>query len=278
MNSQISFKILPPPAILRDKVECFRIADYHGDSALSIRVCMNGLPGIVFQHHNGQSPVESISTSSDCKNAIPCLYVYGQTTEAGTLKHKNQPYKMIQVILKPDALHALLGINASMLTNDVVSLAEFSDENLLEQLLEADTEHDEIRLINAFLLKQLKEEKQRDLLIEESLKLIQRNIYTVRVKSLLETLSISERQFERRFQQAVGVSPQFYIGVRRFNEAMHLMKRKEFARLTDIAHTLNFYDQSHFIRSIKEFSDSSPKQLFQQIDDFYHDSAGYFRL
>ena len=38
---------------------------------------------------------------------------------------------------------------------------------------------------------------------------------------------------------------------------------------------LNFYDQSHFIRDIKEFSGITPKSLSQKVDDFHHDQAGY---
>jgi AraC-like DNA-binding protein len=46
------------------------------------------------------------------------------------------------------------------------------------------------------------------------------------------------------------------------------MKTGRFGRLTDVAHALNFYDQSHFIRDIKAFSGVTPKSLSQKVDDF----------
>jgi AraC-like DNA-binding protein len=49
------------------------------------------------------------------------------------------------------------------------------------------------------------------------------------------------------------------------------MQTKRFARLTDVAYTLNFYDQSHFIRDIKAFSGITPKMLFQKVEDFHPD-------
>src|SRR5690242_2357320 len=118
----LKFEILPPPPMLRDDVEFFRIAEYSGEEPFSITVCLNGLPGIVFQHNQGHSPVEKIVTSTHCTNSIPTLYVYGQMTETGVMAHKAEPYKMTQVILKPHALQSLLGVNAAVLTNGMVEL------------------------------------------------------------------------------------------------------------------------------------------------------------
>jgi AraC-like DNA-binding protein len=113
------------------------------------------------------------------------------------------------------------------------------------------------------------------MLVEESLRLIHKNIGFISVKSLLEDLHISERQFERRFIQTVGISPQSYIRVKRFNEAIRLIKAKQYKWLTEIAYALNYYDQSHLIREISAFSGVTPKNLSQNNDDFYHGQAGY---
>jgi AraC-like DNA-binding protein len=274
----IKFNILPAPEILKNDVEFFRIANYTGEERLAINVCLNGLPGIVFQHNQGWSPLENIITPSRCNSYVPTLYIYGQTTEPGVLNHKKGPYTMTQVILKPYALKTLLGLNASVLTNGLVELNEFSAEDLNVQLIEANNEQEHITLLTNFLLAQLKQEKTRDKLVEESLNLIHKNIGSITVKNLLEHLNISERQFERRFSQTVGISPQFYIRVKRFNEAIRLMKTRQFERLTDVAYALNFYDQSHFIRDIKEFSGITPKSLSQKVDDFHHDQGGYFHV
>ena len=111
--------------------------------------------------------------------------------------------------------------------------------------------------------------------MEKSLCLTHNHVGTVSVKALLEQLDISERQFERRFSQAVGMSPYSYIRVKRFNEAIRLMKTRQCNTLTEIAYTLNFHDQSHFIRDIKAFTGITPKSLSQKVDDFYHNQAGY---
>lgn len=115
----------------------------------------------------------------------------------------------------------------------------------------------------------------RDLLVEESLRFIHAHPGSLRVKDLLQYLHLSERQFERRFTQAVGISPQSYLRLKRFQEAIRLIKTRQFERLTDLASALNFSDQSHFIRDMKAFSGMTPTDLSQRMDDFYHEQAGY---
>jgi AraC-like DNA-binding protein len=273
----IKFTLFPPPEILKNEVACFRITEYTGEEGLTIKVCLNGLPGIVFQHNQGRSPVESIVTSSRSNFHVPTLYLYGQTTEPGLINHKKGPYTMVQVILKPHALKTLLGLNASTLTNNgLVELNEFSAEDLNGQLLEAHNEQERMTLLTNFLLAQLKQEKTRDRLVEESLRLIHQNRGSMTVKRLLDQLHISERHFERRFSQTVGLTPQFYIRVKRFNEAVRLMKTGQVEKLTDVAHALNYYDQAHFIRDLKAFSGLTPKRLAQREGDFLHGQTGFF--
>jgi AraC-like DNA-binding protein len=180
-----------------------------------------------------------------------------------------------QVIFKPHALKTLLGINASRLSNGWADLQEFWAEDLEGQLLEARNEQERLTFLISFLVAKFKQAKPRDTLVEESLRLIHNHIGFLHVKDVLDSLHISERQFERRFTQTVGLSPQAYIRVKRFNEAIRLIKTRQFARLTDVAAVLNFSDQSHFIRDIKAFSGMTPTSLAQQVDDFHHEQAGY---
>jgi len=191
------------------------------------------------------------------------------------MRFEKGSYTVVQVILKPHALKTLLGINALALKNQAVELNEFSTEDLNEQLLNAPDENTQVSLLSGFLVSKLQQANTRDDLVEESLSLIHKSKGAINVRALAKYLDLSERQFERRFSQTVGLSPLSYIRVRRFNEAMRLMKTGAYNLLTDIAYALNFHDQSHFIREIKSFTGITPKSLSQSVDDFYHNQAGY---
>jgi AraC-like DNA-binding protein len=276
--SSITFAVLPPIEALRSDVENFRIVEYAGTEELAIKVCPNGLPGIVFQHSNGQSAIKSIVTNSGRVINVPTLYLYGQVTELAVMNFKSEPYTTVQAVLKPHALKALFGIDASTVTNGSMDHHHFASEDLNTQLIKAKSSKECVTLLTNFLLAKLNRAQPRDTLVEESLRFIHANISSINVNYLLEHLHISERQFEKRFVQNVGVSPQFYIRVKRFNEAIKLMDTGQYERLSDVAHALNFYDQSHFIRDIKVFSGITPKSISQKVNNFHHDQIGFSYL
>jgi AraC-like DNA-binding protein len=268
------FDVIPVPEALKRDVECFRVSEYSGTEGVSIKVAPKALPGIAFQHDNGRSALENIITPSHVA-CPPTLFLYGAVIQPSIMNYKAGSYSNIQVVLKPHALKSLFGLNGTALANGSVELNEFSDDNLNMQLIEAKDVSEQITRLTRFLLAQLKREQPRDELVEESLNLIHQNAATVSVKSLLQHLNISERHFERRFSQTVGVSPQSYIRVRRFNEAIRLIKTRQYEKLTDIAHTLYYYDQSHFTRDIKTLAGITPKDISSKEGDSYHDQLGY---
>ena len=271
----IQLTILPPPAILKNDVECVRIADYRGGEAVAIKVAPNGLPGMVFHQSRGQAALEQIVTASGRTSCPPPLFLYGPVIEPSVMTYISAAFTTIQVIFKPYALKTLFGINASRLAPGWADLHEFGHEELTSQLMEARNGQEQMTLLSDFFVARLKQEHSRDRLVEESLRLIHTQSGALHVRDLLDALSLSERQFERRFTQAVGLTPQVYLRVKRFNEAIRAIKTRRFARLTDVAFALNFSDQSHLIHDIRTFSGMTPTSLAHKVDDFYHDQAGY---
>jgi AraC-like DNA-binding protein len=270
--SSIKFDILPAPAVLRGEVECIRVIEHRREEGVAIKVFPNGLPGIVFQHDNGHSALENIITPSHT-SYVPTSFLYGPGIEPSTMNFKKGSYASIQVVFKPQALNTLLGLNASALTNGFAELNEFSTEDLDLQLMEASDNEKRVALLIDFLLAKFNQAQSRDKLVEESLHLIHQNITSIDVRHLLKCLAISERQFERRFSQTVGIAPQAYIRVKRFNEAIRLMKTRQYGKLTDIAYALNFHDQSHFIRDVKALSGLTPRTISQKVENFQDQSG-----
>ena len=248
---------------------------FNSNQGMAIKVFSNGIPGIVFHHHAGHPAMESILTQSGRKISPPTLFLCGPGTESSLMTFGKGSYTVIQVVLKPYALKGLFGINALTLKDTAAELNEFSNEDLNEQLMNAPSELEQVKRLTNFLIAKYKGANERDPLVEESLHLIHKRNGPIHVRTLAKHLEISERQFERRFGQTVGISPRSYIRVRRFNEALRLMKTGQYETLTEIAYALHFHDQSHFVREIKAFTGITPKSLSQRVDDFFHNQAGY---
>lgn len=275
----VNFRIVPPPQMLQQDVVCLRISEHTGAERLSVNVAPNALPGIVFQMDaTGRPAIENIATPSRVGAPDATLFVHGAGIEPSVMRFKGGSYLTIQVILKPHALQTLFGLNAAVLSNNSAGLDEFSDRTLGGRLLDARGDTGRIALLMDFLSARLRESHPRDALIEESLRMIEQDAACISVRLLLERLNISERHFQRRFAQAVGIPPQAYIRVRRFNEAVRLIRTGQYRRLTDIAHALNYYDQSHLIRDVSALSGLTPSALARRADDTYHAAAGYSYL
>ena len=274
----VDFTIVQPSEVLKGVIECFRLATYTANEKLAIRVCPNGMPGIVFQHRQGKSAIESIVADSGRVVYTPLMFVHGQVTEV-TIMNIRGPFTTIQAVLKPYALKTLFGLHASELTNGSTTLVRLCPGvpeavDLDRNLVESNDDTERIALFGRFLETLVTVGHTRDLLVEKSIELVSRNITTVTVNVLCRLLRLSERQFERRFLKTVGISPQLYIRMRRVNEALRLMDTSKFERLSDVAYELNYYDQSHFIRDVKTFSGTTPKSIAQKVNDFHNDMVG----
>jgi AraC-like DNA-binding protein len=183
----------------------------------------------------------------------PTSFVYGKRTRPSQTFAKG-PFGLTGVVFKPQGLSTLLNTHPMRLNDGSVELNEFSRENIGEQLLNARSHHERVARLGEFLRAHVDNSGSEDALVTESLRLIQKEIRSIRVPRLLKCLNVSERQFERRFVRAIGVSPHHYIRILRFREAVRLIKANQFERLSDVAYDLNYVDQSHFIKDIKAVS------------------------
>jgi AraC-like DNA-binding protein len=273
-HSPISIKVIPAPEKLKADVECFRIFNYRVPKSLSIKVSPIAVPGIVFQSKKGRSAIKNLTVRAEVNSSLPVSFIYGPSMKPSVMNYKPGPWGTVLVILKPHALKSLFGIDASRLANSFMELDQFTGTDLNSKLINARADQKRVELLTDLLIFYKNQAKTRDVLVEESLSLIHEKIESISMAVLLKRFSISERQFEKRFLVAVGITPHSYIRVRRFNEALSLMKTRKYERLTDVAHALNFYDQSHFIHDLKEFTGITPASIFQKVENF-HDQGGF---
>ncbi|MFC5471829.1 helix-turn-helix domain-containing protein [Cohnella suwonensis] len=271
----IHFNVLPPPAALSRDIECLRIADYSGDRSLEVKVCPSGYPGIVFQlASDNNAAIESIAIRSAQSSHIPFLFLHGQGSEPSIMRFRGLPYTTIQIVFKPHGLYSLFGWDSAVHNQGLLTPDRFDAVELEKQLLSASSVDERVELLNRFLMAAVKRTNKRDELIESTLDYIRDHIASISVHELIVEFHISERQFQKRFARVVGMPPNLFIRVRRVNEALRMMHSGKCERLSDVAYTLNYYDQSHFIRDMKLFSWVSPKHIAMKVSEFHSDLAG----
>lgn len=131
---------------------------------------------------------------------------------------------------------------------------------LQEQLYEATNHSLRIKIIECFLFEQL-QEKQKDKIVEEAVKLISISKGAIRTKELADKLYISQSRFEKRFRAIVGTSPKKYASLIRINNIIN----QPVKNLTKLSYDAGYFDQAHFIKDFKQHTGMTPYAFFSQI-------------
>ncbi|MDD2799122.1 MAG: helix-turn-helix domain-containing protein [Bacteroidales bacterium] len=145
--------------------------------------------------------------------------------------------------------------NLSLSLDDIFEKSRVTEVE--EKITFADTDKQRIKIVEHFLLSQLKD-IESDKLIVEAVKLIYQSKGTIRVKELNEKLFISQSPFEKRFRKIVGTTPKKFASIIRLNTVIDNLN--EAKSLTEICYENNFFDQAHFIKDFKHFTGQTPEQ------------------
>lgn len=79
-----------------------------------------------------------------------------------------------------------------------------------------------------------------------------------KVKNLAELVPMSTRQLNRLFQKSFGITTKNYINIIRFIKAKEMLL--EGKSQTEIAHECGYYDQSHFSKEFKKYTQVTPSR------------------
>lgn len=151
---------------------------------------------------------------------------------------------------------------ANELFNLNISLDNIFDKNEIgiieEKLMIVSTDKERVKIVEQFLLSQLKD-IETDKLIVEAVKLIYETKGAIRIKELNDKLHISQSPFEKRFRKVVGTTAKKFASIVRFNTVLDNLN--ETKSLTEICYENNFFDQAHFIRDFKKYTGNTPENF-----------------
>lgn len=148
---------------------------------------------------------------------------------------------------------------AHELFNLSVSLDQIFDKwhinEVEEKLSSVTTDKQRLKIVEQFLLSQMRDIK-TDNLVDEAVRLIYQSNGTIRINELNQKLLTSQSPLEKRFRAVVGSSPKKFASIVRFNCVLNNLKSVK--SLTQICYEKAFFDQAHFIKDFKQFTGSTP--------------------
>jgi AraC-like DNA-binding protein len=245
----------PAPAIAAYVHNILVIEDYRLAAPFLMPLYANGLPTLLF--HSSKALLQNRPVSS--------LVLFGQTIAPETLT-LNESFTLIAYFLKPHALFSLFGLEARELTDRPMDLYLHQPQaaRLLEdQLLHAASTEAQLQLLDRYIHSLITGQKKEDPILAHAANTIVRCHAGVSLDKLHKELYVTPRTFQRMFERKIGVSPNLLKRISQFNAAFWHLNSGNYTLLTDIAHQHSYADQSHFIRSFKEFTGITPKQYGQ---------------
>jgi AraC-like DNA-binding protein len=174
------------------------------------------------------------------------------------------------IVFLPGAVSMLFGVPAVELTN-----GDFNGEEVLGQRInelyarlgEVSAFHDRVRVANDFLTAILPATEVVSAVVKTARAMI-RNNGSVRIAEIADQTGLGLRQFERRFDQEIGISPKLYARIIRFEAALQRRAVLPTTPWTDIAHDLGYHDQMHMVHDFTRLAGDSPGEIFRGLDMF----------
>jgi AraC-like DNA-binding protein len=173
---------------------------------------------------------------------------------------------IIAYFFKPFALAGMFNMNAAKLLASPIDLGNWHAHKtnaLKTQLIYAQSTTRKIDVLDNLLIQQLQQHTRECEIIKYATDQIMLDPGTEILSEMLSKLDLNERTFQRLFKKYVGVTPNQYRRICQFQLSFYQLRSKDFNKLTDIAYDSGFADQSHFIRSFKEFTQITPNDYLK---------------
>lgn len=166
----------------------------------------------------------------------------------------------------PHATSLFFPCPANQFTNDSIDLYDVLGKTsgvLHDRIINAMSITQQVKLFDDFFMQRLISNK-RDLskvsLVNEICSQIIASPETFDLRHLATQFQFSERYIQKLFIDSVGLTPQSFFAVHRFNRSLSMIQSTD-ADLTSIAYQCGYYDQAHFIREFKKFAGISPSEV-----------------
>jgi AraC-like DNA-binding protein len=240
--------------------EVFTLQSHQVPGKRSFKYYADGLPGLMYQ--------ESEKGMTLNGKRLPNLFLYGQTVKPVEIQAEGN-FKMIIFYFYAHVIKNLFRVNAETLVDNCLDVSKLSVEGSGQLLMDVQKlryMEQQTKLIARFLTKLIpRDNTYHD--IERVISGIQLSNNTFKFTSTSSEGGVTQRSIQRLFKKHVGVSPRMFARISKFNSAFQKLKTSEFKSLSELAHHEEYSDQSHFIRTFKEFTGLSPKQFIARLRD-----------
>lgn len=185
----------------------------------------------------------------------------------------------LSVRFKSGRFRHFTSIPFSQLNNQYFSVQELWNEqaeHLIRRVKSEEKIENKIQKIEMFLTQKFKENHKEendkwDLIIDE----LYYNFDKNSIEKLAKKSNLSLRQFERGFKSQFGMTAKEFQKITRFQDVVKKILLNKTPNYLDIVLDNGYFDQSHFIKEFKSYTNKTPSDYFIEENfniHFYHKS------
>lgn len=218
-------------------------------------VFTNGMPALVCKTEKNQAGAEPAFQLTLFAKSAPAEYWQAKPNTT-IIAYFFNPFSMACVFNMP--------VQKLMTAPLDLGLWDAHKTNALKmQLLYANSITDKIEVLNNLVIQQINTNRKDCEIIKYATDAIMYNPGPEILPAIIQQLNITERTFQRVFKKYIGITPNQYRRICQFQFSFTQLRGNDFEKLTDVAFDNGFADQSHFIRSFKEFTAITPQEYLR---------------
>jgi AraC-like DNA-binding protein len=207
----------------------------------------------------------SLQQNTQGDNQVARLMLYGKAAPNECWQVRPDEL-VICFFFRPFAMASVFDVPAARLIESAVDIRSWLPHQanaLVTQLLCQKTTPEKIDVLVNFLEGQLRTNVRNCEIIKCATDEIMEHPGKEVLAELLQKLGLNQRTFQRLFKKYVGVAPNQYRRICQFQQTFSQVRTNDFASLSDVAYDNGFADQSHFIRSFREFTNTTPQHYLR---------------
>jgi AraC-like DNA-binding protein len=216
---------------------------------------------------NFSDPITYINPSPHLTRQLPVVFINGLNFKPFELVKSGQQ-EFLGIQLSTIGLRLLFNVSVKEFNNNVCEGALIcrSLEALSQELFSETSFQGKVEVITKWIHHKVSG-KQLDKGLDRIQKLIHlQSSGDLTVRRIIHEICLSDRQLRRLSSDWLGMSTEAFILYKKYLAALHLLHTPGLS-LTQIGLQAGYYDQSHFIREFKSYTDRTPGQYQQSFKD-----------
>ncbi|UCJ06832.1 helix-turn-helix domain-containing protein [Chitinophaga pendula] len=214
------------------------------------------------------SPLKILKEGSGQVVTLPACSVVGPQM-GRNMVYYDRVCVMAIVCFHPGAFHRLTGIPVHEIINQDLDAGHVLGRGIwqVQRELQAATSPAQMKqVIEQFFLKRIAQADKKILPFDQAISRWVANKGLLSVSQVATDACLSNKQFERKCYERLGLTPKLFARLLRFSKAHAMVEQQTGQTWAAIAYECGYYDQMHFIRDFKAFAGTTPTIMDGQLE------------